>query len=65
MKEQNEQQKAKFNDIRRRTEAIRERFDLKIDGIKTPFKCNFRYQKQIERGAAERDFEPVTYGHGE
>ncbi|CAA92444.3 Piezo-type mechanosensitive ion channel component 1 [Caenorhabditis elegans] len=46
MKEQNEQQKAKFNDIRRRTEAIRE-----------------RYQKQIERGAAERDFEPVTYGH--
>uniref|UniRef100_A0A1I7TGZ6 Piezo_RRas_bdg domain-containing protein n=1 Tax=Caenorhabditis tropicalis TaxID=1561998 RepID=A0A1I7TGZ6_9PELO len=45
MKEQNEQQKAKFNDIRRRTEAIRE-----------------RYQKQIERGAAERDFEPKTYG---
>lgn len=25
MKEQNDQQKAKFNDIRRRTEAIRER----------------------------------------
>lgn len=45
MKEQNEQQKAKFNDIRRRTEAIRE-----------------RYQKQIERGSAERDFEPKTYG---
>lgn len=45
MKEQNEQQKAKFNDIRQRTEAIRD-----------------RYQKQIERGAAERDFEPKTYG---
>ncbi|KAF1756961.1 hypothetical protein GCK72_013416 [Caenorhabditis remanei] len=45
MKEQNEQQKAKFNDIRRRTEAIRD-----------------RYQKQIERGSVERDFEPKTYG---
>ncbi|ULT94139.1 hypothetical protein L3Y34_003539 [Caenorhabditis briggsae] len=45
MKEQNEQQKAKFIDIQRRTEAIRE-----------------RYQKQIERGSAERDFEPKTYG---
>lgn len=45
MKEQNEQQKAKFNEIRQRTEAIRD-----------------RYQKQIERGAAERDFEPKTYG---
>uniref|UniRef100_A0A8R1EBV4 Piezo-type mechanosensitive ion channel component n=1 Tax=Caenorhabditis japonica TaxID=281687 RepID=A0A8R1EBV4_CAEJA len=45
MKEQYEQQKSKFNDIRRRTEAIRE-----------------RYQKQIERGAFERDFEPKTYG---
>ncbi|CAB3409370.1 unnamed protein product [Caenorhabditis bovis] len=31
MKEQNEQQKAKFNEIRRRTEAIRERYQKQIE----------------------------------
>ncbi|CAI5447515.1 unnamed protein product [Caenorhabditis angaria] len=47
MKEQNEQQKKKFNEIRRRTEAIRERYQK---------------QQESGKETAEIIFEPKTYG---
>ncbi|VDL69571.1 unnamed protein product [Nippostrongylus brasiliensis] len=55
MKEQNEQQAAKFDEIRKRTQAIRER-DLIF---KWPL--SFRYNKQLEKG--DLLFEPQTYAN--
>ena len=48
MKEQNEQQKAKFNDIRRRTEAIRDRWENYFWNIYKEFNLDIKSKSNVD-----------------